>query len=61
MESTALTLATLLSGATSVLTWVCTSIASIFTAVTASPVAMVFIYFALIGVVVGFAKKLLHV
>lgn len=55
-----MTLSTLLTDATSVLTWVTTNIISVFNAITQSPIAMVFVYFAIIGVCVAFAKKLLH-
>lgn len=46
--------------ATTWIGWVMNSAISVFNTITQSPIAMAFIYMALIGVVVGFAKKLLH-
>lgn len=59
MES--MTLNTLLTTIGTILTQVLTWMQSIFNAATTSPVVVLFLSFAIIGVVVGFAKKLLHI
>lgn len=56
-----LTLSSLLADVTTVLTSLLQWIVSIFNAAISSPIVLVFIVMALIGVAVGFARKLMHV
>lgn len=59
MES--MSINTLLTTVGTILTQLLTWIQSVFTAAVASPVVVVFLSFAIIAVVIGFAKKLLHI
>lgn len=59
MES--MTLNTLLTTVGTILTQLLTWCTNVFTTATSSPVVVLFLSFAVIGVVVGFAKKLLHI
>ncbi|MCQ2977276.1 MAG: hypothetical protein MJ232_04595 [archaeon] len=45
--------------ATTWLSWILTSIISVFNTMVQSPIIMAFLVFALVGVVVAFARKLL--
>lgn len=56
-----MTLTTLLADCQSVLTAVTGWMTAIFNAAVASPVVVLFIGLAVVGVAVGFAKKLLHI
>lgn len=56
-----LTLSTLITDVGTVLTALLSWIVSIFNAAISSPIVLVFIVMALIGVAVGFARKLMHV
>lgn len=56
-----MTLNTLLTTIGTILDNVLDWIPDVFTAATESPVVVLFLSFAIIGVVVGFAKKILHI
>lgn len=55
------TINTLLTTVGTILTQMLTWCTSVFNAAVSSPVVVIFLSFAIIGVVVGFAKKLLHI
>lgn len=54
-----LTASEMTTTATTWLSWILTSIISVFNTMVQSPIIMAFLVFALVGVVVAFARKLL--